>query len=55
MTRKQQAGGKDEPNGAGGSNSKTDSLETQLKNVDINKVRVDGKKAVIICYYMHGA
>jgi len=39
MPRKQQAGGRDEPGGAGASGSKTDGLETQLKNVDINKVR----------------
>lgn len=38
MTRKQQAGGKDELGGAGASSSKTDSLESQLKNVDICKV-----------------
>ncbi|XP_025405630.1 uncharacterized protein LOC112679903 isoform X2 [Sipha flava] len=39
MTRKQQAGGKDEPGGATGSAtlSKTEGLESQLKNVDINK------------------
>lgn len=41
MTRKQQAGGKDEPSGAAApaaTASKTESLESQLKNVDINKV-----------------
>lgn len=35
-TRKQQAGGKDEPGGA--TTSKVDNLESKLKNVDINKV-----------------
>lgn len=30
MTRKQQAGGKDEPSGAGGSGSKIDSLEKKI-------------------------
>lgn len=42
MTRKQQAGGKDEQGGATASVvvSKTKSLEVQLKNVDINKVRI---------------
>jgi len=39
MTRKQQAGGKDEPGAtASGLTSKDESLESQLKNVDINKV-----------------
>jgi len=39
MTRKQQAGGKDEPGAtASGLASKDESLESQLKNVDINKV-----------------
>lgn len=41
MTRKQQAGGgKDESGGATASavGSKIESLESQLKNVDINKV-----------------
>ncbi|XP_022175763.1 uncharacterized protein LOC111037474 isoform X2 [Myzus persicae] len=38
MTRKQQAGGKDEPGAtASGLTSKDESLESQLKNVDINK------------------
>ncbi|KAL5236929.1 hypothetical protein ACI65C_004339 [Semiaphis heraclei] len=38
MTRKQQAGGKDEPGAtASGLISKDESLESQLKNVDINK------------------
>ncbi|KAE9542283.1 hypothetical protein AGLY_003410 [Aphis glycines] len=39
MTRKQQAGGKDEPGGATASalTSKEETLESQLKNVDINK------------------
>lgn len=41
MTRKQQAGGKDEPGGntASGISVKTENIESQLKNVDINKVR----------------
>ncbi|VVC41001.1 Hypothetical protein CINCED_3A013923 [Cinara cedri] len=39
MTRKQQAGGKDEPgNVASGTASKAENLESQLKNVDISKV-----------------
>lgn len=38
MTRKQQAGGKDEPGASVALTSKTDSLEEQLKNVNINKV-----------------
>lgn len=43
MTRKQQAGGKDEPGGATASTvgSKIESLESQLKNVDINKVTAE--------------
>lgn len=39
MTRKQQAGGKDEPGATASGLTKDDeSLESQLKNVDINKV-----------------
>ncbi|XP_050426422.1 uncharacterized protein LOC126836817 [Adelges cooleyi] len=42
MTRKQQAaGGKDEPGAAGGAGSAVDGLESQLKNVDINKELMD--------------
>lgn len=45
MTRKQQAGGKDEPGGntasGGGTATKTENIESQLKNVDINKVRTE--------------